>query len=238
MGRTLRPSAGAGLGALAALLVGLGCVALPFQGRVAYHYFAAPSPVDPWSPKISGWQAREQAQPDTEELRRAPASVSGSGEAATSVAPIPNLRDKYFLWRAEQKRSLARETAEWIQRQAKGHYVPDGPIDHWATLQETLDHDGDDCDGLELLVYHFLRDLGFGDDEVYRAIVYRPSDGQHHMVTFWFETPDDPWVIDPTGAMTRGMPRMSQVPEWIALKVFSEDEEFTVEARNLTRPPG
>ena len=32
-----------------------------------------------------------------------------------------------------------------------------------------------------------LRELGFRDDEVFRAIVYRPSDGQHHMVTFWFE---------------------------------------------------
>ena len=50
------------------------------------------------------------------------------------------------------------------------------------------------------------------EDEVYRAIVFRRSDGQHHMVTFWFEHPDDPWVIDPTGAMTSGMPRMSEMP--------------------------
>jgi hypothetical protein len=47
-------------------------------------------------------------------------------------------------------------------------------------------------------------------------------------VTFWFETPNDPWVIDPTGAMTTGMPKMSQVAGWKALKVFSDKREFTV----------
>ncbi len=140
-----------------------------------------------------------------------------------------SLRTKYFSFRAERKRTMARETADWIQQEAKKHYLADGPIDHWATLEETLARNGDDCDGLELLVYHILRDLGFRKDEVFRAIVFRPSDGQHHMVTLWFEQADDPWVIDPTGAMTSGMPRMSEVPEWAPLKVFSETEEFTVE---------
>jgi hypothetical protein len=65
---------------------------------------------------------------------------------------------------------------------------------------------------------------------VFRAIVYRPADGQHHMVTLWFEDPADPWVIDPTGAMTTGMPRMSELRDWVPLKVFSETREFTVRA--------
>ena len=236
MRASYRPPAVAGLIALAALVLA-GCVTLPtLEGRPAYHYFVVPTPTDPWSPKIAGWQARERAQPDTEQLR-APASVSGSGRRTEPSAPVPDLREKYFSWRAERKRGLARETAAWIQRQAKAHYVADGPLDHWATLQETLETNGDDCDGLELLVYHFLRDLGFEENEVFRAIVYRPSDGQHHMVTLWFEDERDPWVIDPTGAMTGGMPRMSQVPEWVPIKVFSEDEEFTVEARGTLRRP-
>jgi len=29
--------------------------------------------------------------------------------------------------------------------------------------------------------------------------------------------------------MTTGMPRMSELPEWAPLKVFSESEEFSVE---------
>jgi len=124
--------------------------------------------------------------------------------------------------------------AAWIQGQARFHYQPDGTIDHWATLTETLARGVEDCDGLELLVNRFLRDVGFRDDEVYRAIVFRPADGQHHMVTLWFEDPADPWVIDPTGAMTSGMPRMSELPDWAPLKVFSETREFSV--RTAVRP--
>jgi hypothetical protein len=48
------------------------------------------------------------------------------------------------------------------------------------------------------------------------------------MVTLWFEDRMDPWVIDPTGAMTSGMPRMSSMPNWVPLKLFSEDVEFSV----------
>ena len=151
------------------------------------------------------------------------------------MTPEEDLRSKYFSFRKQRKRNMALEVASWIQGEAKQHYVPDGPIDHWATLEETLASNGDDCDGLELLVYHFLRDLGFRDDEVFRAIVYRPSDGQHHMVTLWFDTPDDPFVIDPTGAMTSGMPRLSEVPGWVPLKLFTDEVEFT--ARELAANP-
>jgi hypothetical protein len=140
-----------------------------------------------------------------------------------------DLRSKYFGFRADSRRTLARDLAEWVQSQAKQHYVADGPIDHWATLEETLREDGDDCDGLELLSFHALRDLGFDPREVYRSIVYRPSDGQHHMVTLWFEDPADPWVLDPTGAMTTKMVRMSSLPAWVPIKLFSETAEYTVE---------
>ena len=53
------------------------------------------------------------------------------------------------------------------------------------------------------------------------------------MVTFWFEHADDPWVIDPTGAMTSGMPRMSEMHGWEPIKVFSENRDFDV----VPRPP-
>ena len=218
---------------LVCLLVGaLGCAHGPFVERPLgpFVYFDAPAWDDPWTPKIAGWQSREQETVELASLE-APASVSGSGSAAArpepDAAPAPELRDKYFAFRREQKRAMARDVADWIQREARQHYRPDGAVDHWATLEETLANGGDDCDGLELLVYHFLRDLGFTEDEVYRAIVVRPSDGQHHMVTLWFEDAGDPWVIDPTGAMTAGMPRMSEVPGWVPLKVFSEDREFS-----------
>ena len=146
----------------------------------------------------------------------------------------PDLGAEFASFRAEQRRAVARQVASWIQGQARSHYVPDGAVDHWATFSETLARGGEDCDGLELLVNHFLRELGFAEAEVYRAIVYRPADGQHHMVTLWFEDAHDPWVIDPTGAMTTGMPHMSELRDWVPLKVFSETREFTVRAEEHT----
>lgn len=218
------------LGLLAALQLGCASIGTP----TSYDYFAAPGDHDAWSPKIRGWQARERASLEGA-AGVAPASVSGAGRTAESADPGEDLRRKYASYRVEQKRQMVRDLVAWIQDQAAEHYVPDGPIDHWATLEETLRHNGDDCDGLELLVYHFLLDLGFAEDEVFRAIVYRASDGQHHMVTLWFETPDDPWVIDPTGAMTTRMVRMSDAGGWQPLKVFSEEREFTVEHRGGAR---
>ncbi len=201
---------------IVAVSLALGCAGLvSVDLPSAYRFFEAPSSDDPWSPKIAQWQAREQGV------------AGGSGSLLPPIAAAEDLRSKYQAFRAERQRQTARELAEWIQQQAKVHYVPDGALDHWATLDETLTRNGDDCDGLELLVYHFLRDMGYGDDRVYRSIVVRPEDGQHHMVTLWFEDAADPWVIDPTGAMTEGMPRLSQVPGWVPLKVFSEYEEYS-----------
>jgi hypothetical protein len=210
------------------------CASVPVAQFRSYRYFEPPSADDAWTPQIASWQARERLVTDTEQLRPdrvsgPEAGVSGAGESAGATAkPRGDLRSQYFAYRAERKREMARDFAEWVQREAKAHYIPDGPVDHWATLQETLDRNGDDCDGLELLAFHFLLDLGFRSDEVFRAIVVRPSDGQHHMVTFWFEDAADPWVIDPTGAMTTGMPRLSQVPGWSPLKLFGESTEYTV----------
>jgi predicted transglutaminase-like cysteine proteinase len=220
-------------GLVALILWAPGCAPPPLRGpsprTVAYDYFASPDAGDAWSAKIAGWQARERS---ARELPPAgsPASVSGSGRAAPRASSTADLGTSFRAFRIEQRRAVARQVAAWIQGQARLHYIPDGAVDHWATLAETLERGGEDCDGLELLVNRFLRESGFGEDEVYRAIVYRPVDGQHHMVTLWFEDPSDPWVIDPTGAMTTGMPHMSELREWVPLKVFSETREFTVRA--------
>jgi len=218
-----------------AALIGLALLALgcampgPHAPRTTWNYFRTPDVADPWSPKIRGWQSRERAVTDADVRVVADgAAVSADGDGdARAARGGDELRSKYLAFRQERKREMAEDVARWIQKQARSHYRPDGAIDHWATLQETLDRNGDDCDGLELLVYHFLRDLGFGEDEVFRAIVVRPSDGQHHMVTLWFERADDPWVIDPTGAMTSGMPRMSEVAGWRPLKIFGVDAEYS-----------
>ena len=249
------------------LTFGLGCAGLALSPGLTFAYFEAPPPHDPWSPKIAGWQRREKAEPLDLLAALPPVAEPAAPLASYArvafpspasiapVSPLPDpsedslvsaemmgangssLRAKYTSFLAERKRALAREFAAWIQSQAKQHYVSDGPIDHWATLEETLRSGGDDCDGLELLTFRGLRELGFRDSEVFRAIVYRPSDGQHHMVTLWFEVPDDPWVIDPTGAMTTGMPRMSELTRWVPLKVFDETVDYTVRRGPSSRLP-
>jgi hypothetical protein len=224
---------GAALAIAAALTLTLcgGCrTVLPPTG--SYEYFGSPAADDAWSHKIRGWQVRENRGPAIEVPGEAPPeTAAGLEHPGLERDQVGDLRAKYDSFRTEHRRRLARDVAEWIQTEARAHYVPDGPVDHWATFEETFVTNGDDCDGLELLSFHFLRELGFPEDEVFRAIVVRRSDGQHHMVTLWFEDKDDPWVIDPTGAMTSGMPRMSEVPGWVPLKVFSESRDFTVRDR-------
>jgi hypothetical protein len=223
-----RPGAGRIRALVCALALGQGC-ATGLPTRMAWDYFAAPRSDDPWMRKIAQWQERERSERG-DAAAVAPAAVAGASDGSSdSPKPVGDLRGEYDAFRAAQRRTFARDLANWIQWKAQDHYIPDGPVDRWATLAETLDGNGDDCDGLELLVYNMLREFGFGEHEVYRAIVVRPSDGQHHMVTLWFEDRSDPWVIDPTGAMTTGMPHMSEVPGWRPLKVFSSDERFTVE---------
>jgi len=210
-----------------ALALGQGC-ATGLPSRVAWDYFAVPHSDDPWMRKIGQWQERERSERD-DGAALAPAAVAGASDGSADPArPVGDLRGEYDAFRAAQRRTFARDLANWIQWKAQAHYVPDGPIDRWATLTETLEGNGDDCDGLE-------REFGFAEYEVYRAIVVRPSDGQHHMVTLWFEDRSDPWVIDPTGAMTTGMPRMSEVPGWQPLKVFNADARFTVERLPLAQ---
>lgn len=233
--------------AAAILVVGMGCARIPLRGAdgAGLDYFSRPAPDDVWSPKIEGWQRRERFDAGLiAPLESGPAVESAGFSAANEALPDDQadesgLRAKYFRFRVERKRALAREVAAWIQTEAKQHYREDGAVDHWATLEETLARGGDDCDGLELLAFHALRDLGFAASEVYRAIVVRPSDGQHHMVTLWFEDAKDPWVIDPTGAMTLGMPRMSELREWMPIKVFTDEIEYTVRDRGpaLARNP-
>jgi hypothetical protein len=218
---------------IAIAVLAFGCVTggTPYAG---FRFFETPAPDDPWSRKIARWQVRERAQ-EVGDPGPVDGSTVASGPEQRTATTARDLRTDYFAFRAEQKRATARAIAEWVQSQAKLHYVPDGAYDHWATLEETLAHNGDDCDGLELLTFHFLRDAGFGEDEVFRAIVFRPSDGQHHMVTLWFESPDDPWVIDPTGAMIAGMPRLSGVPDWRPIKLFTDRAEYTVRGPGLSR---
>ena len=159
-----------------------------------------------------------------------PAALPSVSASRDLDAPSP-LRTRYSTFLAFQRRRLAREVSGWIQAEAREWYVEDGPLDVWPAFEETLDADGDDCDGLELLAYNALRQLGFPPEQIFRAILRDVRLDQHHMVTLWFELPDDPWVIDPTGTVTNQMRRMSEIEDWVPLKIFTETLEYTVGRR-------
>jgi hypothetical protein len=78
------------------------------------------------------------------------------------------------------------------------------------------------------LAYNALRQLGFPPEQLFRAILRDSRLEQHHMVTLWFELPHDPWVIDPTGTVTEHLRRMSEIADWVPLKIFTETAEYTV----------
>ena len=126
--------------------------------------------------------------------------------------------------------ATAAEIADWVKRQARQHYVADGEKEYWPTTAELLRRNGDDCDGMELLASPLLQAAGIPEDEIYRAIVYKPSDGKHHMATLWFPYGEmDPYVIDSTGGMKiEGLKRMSEIEDWKARTVFDEDERYSV----------
>jgi hypothetical protein len=236
-----------------ALLAPLACTLGGVEQRSGgIDYFARPDPRDPWSTPIRKWQVRVAQERALRDAERAGAGGSadgaaraGTGRELDGVLPTladggapqraglpadgdPDLTTRYAMFRSELRRGLARRVADWTQTEGRSFFIPERGADYWPTLGEMLATNGDDCDGLELLGFYLLRDLGFSDDEVFRCVVVRTADRQHHMVTLWFESPGDPWVIDPTGAMTLGMPRLSEVPDWTPLKVFTETREFTV----------
>lgn len=206
-----------------------------------YLYFTPPPPGDPWSYRIGGWQTRQRAArgfPALLPRPELPPPVATEPLVLRQASRRPgSLASRYedFLRfevpRLAPLRETARDVLRWVQNEAKTRFIEDGPVDHWPTLTEMLASEGDDCDGMELLSYHALRQLGFGRDRVYRAILHRPRFGEHHMVTLWFEDAGDPWVLDPTATITTRLERLSDLDGWVPLKMFSESREFTVTSR-------
>ena len=209
--------------------IALGCATGPHGGSSGgkSFYFFAPAvsgndDVDPWYPKVVEWQGRV-AKDKPEPLmytRRSLANAENSGW----------LRLEMGAWREQERRELAKRILDWTQHQARKHYKLDlsnDPVfDHWPTVGELLVDNGGDCDGVDLIAYQLMREFGFPADHLYRAVVRRDRDRANHMVTLWFETADDPWVLDATGAMTFSMRHFSELPGWTPTKVFNDDKQF------------
>ena len=182
---------------------------------VSLDFFVESPREDPWNAKIKNWQSRNQLDQQT-----AAARPVGS-----------ELGNDYGKFENDLRRKIAADTVAWIQDESRRHYIPDGEIDHWATLSEVIATNGDDCDGLDLMQFDLLRKLGFEKDEIYRSIIVDRETGQHHMVTLWFENGDrrDPWVLDPTGVAASELVRLSAIPKWSPIEIFDEARHYRVE---------
>ena len=180
-----------------------------------YRLIEGVPPRDQAHAKIALWQTREResATPET----------GTSGTLGADWA--------HFV--LSERRALAEKVGAWIQEEARARYVPDAVIDLWPTSAELFASPGDDCDGLELLALHALRALGFAEETLFRAVIERPRDGMQHMVTLWFETPGEPFVIDPTGFATTRVVPLATLEEWTPRAVFTEQAEYRVEGANL-----
>ncbi len=195
----------------------LSCVGSKTLPAVSLDLFAPAPSDDPWAHKIADWQARHDRDP----ARR--------GEPGPHESELAR---EYEEFSRELRRRLVSDTVEWVQEHSSKYYRPDENYDHWATLGEVVESGADDCDGLDLLTFALLRRLGFRTSEIYRSIVVERESGQHHMVTLWFDEQGrmDPFVLDPTGVVTQGMVRLSEIEGWEPIQLFDEREHFRVES--------
>ena len=196
------------------------CVATGTLPSVALDFFTPAPDENPWNRKIENWQARHHLDPAVR------------GETPREGSELARAYDEFTR---SLRRKIVEDAVTWVQANSREHYRPDGATDHWATLGEVVETNGDDCDGLDLLTFVLLRRMGFDADEIYRAIIVEDGSGQHHMVTLWFERgrTDDPFVLDPTGVVTPKMVRLSAVSDWKPIELFDETAHFAVKRRSL-----
>ena len=140
---------------------------------------------DRWSVKIEAWRSREAA--------------SGLFLGAQPRSLLGARLDEFLLVNRSRlesgettQRRVARELVAWFQGLMPEHFRPDANGDDWPALTEVVSTGADDCDGLELVALHMLRELGFAHEELYRGLLYNPDDGRYHMATLWFEDDRDP----------------------------------------------
>ena len=205
---------------LGGLLV-LAC-ASPAAPSRDYRFVTPSDPGNPWVEKVEEWQQRARAE-------------RGSAPLAAPEGEDPGvgwLHGEIREFERDEKRALLERIHSWTRVQARQHYRieddADPARDHWPTFGELIATNGDDCDGLDLISYGLMRSFGFEHDEVWRAIIRRDRDGILNMVTLWFESGDDPWVVDATGAATRTLRRLSRLEGWTPLIVFNDRDRLAV----------
>jgi hypothetical protein len=231
----------------------IGCTTPVFWDEVAFGPLERVPTPDAWSHKIAEWQQRQTLSSisRSDPPSTTPSAALGDEPPRPAFQPVrTGLGVRYADFLGAKRESMAsgeatpreigREVVAWVQGQVPEHFQPDPEaFDQWPVFEEFLESQIDDCDGLELLSFNLLREIGFENDEVYRAILYNPSDGRYHMVTLWFEDDQDPWILDPTGVVTHRLPRLSEQQGWLPVRLFTETRErvFRDHSGALGSPP-
>ncbi|MBW2714022.1 MAG: hypothetical protein JRC77_09760 [Deltaproteobacteria bacterium] len=195
----------------------------------SFEFFVEATPENqPWYDKIQDWRERSNADPNSPV--GLPATVL-SGEL-TELDPIPPLWPRFNQFHREYQLELVRRINAWSQHWAFRHYIKDidesVENDPWPTFSELLEQDGDDCDGLSLLNYELLLLFGFDRNKVYRAVVQRNSDGVNHMIVLWFQSENDPWVIDITRSTSGTVEPISKMHGWQPVAMFNREGIYNI----------
>ncbi len=210
-----------GLAISVVTLLLVSCATRPLSSTTLDLFVVAPAN-DPWNAKVTDWQERHHLDQSSS------SQLSASSDLGKLYSDFTAEMERRQL---EDRRGLVADAVDWVQGLSREYYRSDGKEDHWATIGHVIANGGDDCDGLDLLTFVLLRHLGFESDEIYRSIVVERQSGQHHMVTLWFEegSRDDPFVLDPTGVVRKGLARLSSIRGWEPIELFDEDSHFRVE---------
>lgn len=169
---------------------------------------------DVFTPGVRVWQA-------------AAASERASQRALPEDASL--LAEAYVAFERALRRQVAADVLRFVQTSSGLYFQPDGEFDYWPTFGEVMERGGDDCDGMDVLTFELLRRSGFEPGEIYRVILFNAELDLHHMATLWLEDgrEDDPWLLDPTGQISRRMRRLSELSaSWTPLAVFDETERY------------
>jgi hypothetical protein len=213
----------------AAIAAGLLCAALAAcaSGRDGSERFFQATPADDtFAPLIREWQMGERVEAADAQLERTRGGPPvGEGELASTY------RDFSFPVR----RKIIDQVVAWVQMQADGLKPSARPAEREGTALAPLLEQGEGrYDGFELLTFSLLRARGFGEGELFRSILRRGRDDVYHRVTLWFAEGQrgDPYVLDPTGWITREVQPISKLAPWQPVRLYDEKRQYSAETQS------
>jgi len=189
-----------------------------------FAFFEPLPPDDVFAPLIREWQAAEQVE------------AADARMARTRGAPGPvegELASTYREFSTAVRRKIVDQVVAWVQMQSDDLAPAPEVAERGTALERLLERGEGRYDGFELLTFSLLRARGFGEGELFRSILRRGQDDVYHRVTLWFAEGEqgDPYVLDPTGWVTREVQPVSGIEPWQPVRIYDETRQYGVESR-------